>query len=167
VTLSSFTCREQCDCSATTVTWCSMRVKITWSAKHRRSMNTICTAPAQDCERSENPISYLYIRHHRYDIYRYHKNRQIIVINELNFRTVVLHSHGTSVSYIGLNSLSLLVQPLNATSLRFTLLLYVITSKLGHLFIPTKYHQGGNSFHPYKWSYLIMHYSVYEWIWKS
>ena len=73
-----------------------------WSAEHRRSVNTICTAPAQDCERSENPISYLHIRHHRYDIYRYHRNRQIIVINEVEFRTVVLHSHGTSVSCIGL-----------------------------------------------------------------
>jgi len=99
-----------------------MRMKITWSAEHR-SVNTICTKPEQDCERSENLIGYLYIRHHRYDIYRYHKNRQIIVINELEFRTVVLHSHGTSVSYIGLKGLSLLPnQPLNATSLRFTLL---------------------------------------------
>ena len=111
-----------------------MRMKITWSAEHRRSVSTICTAPAQDCKRSENPISYLYIQHHRYDIYRYHKNRQIIVINELKFRTVVLHSHGTSVSYIGLKSVSLLlVQPLNATSLRFTLLCYVITSKVAVL----------------------------------
>jgi len=99
-----------------------MRMKITWSAEHR-SVNTIFTAPAQDCERSENPMSYRYIRHHRCDIYRYHKDRQIIVINELEFRTVVLHSHGTSVSYIRLKGLSLLlVQPLNATSLRFTLL---------------------------------------------
>jgi len=86
-------------------------------------VNTICTAPAQDCERSENPIGYLYIRLHRYDIYRYHKNRQIIIINELEFRTVVLHSHRTSVSYSRLKGLSPLpVQPLNATSLRFTLL---------------------------------------------
>jgi len=100
-----------------------MRMKITWSVEHRRSVNTICTASAQDCERSENPISYLYIRHHRCDIYRYHKNRQIIVIDELEFRTIVLHSHGTSVSYIALKGLSLLlVQPLNSTYLRFTLL---------------------------------------------
>jgi len=99
-----------------------MRMKITWSAEHR-SVNTICTAPAQDCERSENPMSYLYIRHHRCDIYRYHKDRQIIVINELEFRTVVLHSHGASVSYIRLKGLLLLLlQPLNTTSLRFTLL---------------------------------------------
>ena len=99
-----------------------MRMKITWPAEHRRSVNTICTAPVQVGEKSENPISYLYIRHHRHDIYRYHKNRQIIAINELEFRTVVLNSHGTSVSYIGLKGLSLLpIQPLNATSLRFTL----------------------------------------------
>ena len=45
-----------------------MRMKITWLAEHRGSVNTICTAPAQDCERSENPISCPYIRHHRYDI---------------------------------------------------------------------------------------------------
>jgi len=108
-----------------TVTWCSIRMKITWSAEHRSSVNTICTAPAQDYERSENPISYLYIRHHRYDIYRYHRNRQIIVIDELELRTVVLHSHGTSASYIGLKGLSLLlVQPFNATSLWFTLVMY-------------------------------------------
>jgi len=79
-------------------------------------------APAQECERSETPIGYLYIQHHRYDIYRYHKNRQIIVINEFEFRTVVLYSHGTTVSYIGLKSLSLLpIQPLNVILILFTL----------------------------------------------
>ena len=75
---------------------------ITRSAEQRKSENTTSTAPVRDCEIFENPIDYLYIRHHRYDIYRYHRNRQIIVINEVEFRTVVLHSHGTSVSCIGL-----------------------------------------------------------------
>jgi len=117
-------------------------MKITWSAEHRRSVNTICTAPVQDCEKSETPKGYFYFQHPRYDIHRRHRNRQVIIINELEFGTIVLHSHGTSVSYIGLKSLSLLpIQPLNAVFILFTLLLYVITSKVGPLFISTKYHK--------------------------
>jgi len=116
-------------------------MKITWSAEQRRSVNTICTAPVQDCEKSEIPKDYFYFQP-RYDIHRRHRNQQVIVINELEFRTIVLHSHGTSVSYIGLKSLSLLpIQPFNAVFILFTLLLYVITSKVGPLFIPTKYHK--------------------------
>jgi len=127
-------------------------------------VNTICTAPVQDCKNSEIPEDYLYIQHPRYDIHGCHRNWQVIVINKLGFRTIVLHSHGTPVLYIGLKSLSLLpIQPLNAVFILFTILLYVITGKVVPLFIPTKYHKSKwELFHPYKRSYLIMHYSVYE-----
>ena len=97
-------------------------------------------APVQDYEKSEIPKDYLYIQHPRYDIHGCHRTRQVIVINELGFRTIVLHSHGTSVSYIGLKSLSLLlIQLLNVVLILFTPFLYVITSRVGPLFIPTKY----------------------------
>jgi len=119
-----------------------MKMKIMWSVEHRRSENTICTAPVQGCEKSEIPEDYLYFQHLRYDIHRRHRNRRIIVINELEFRTLVLHSHGISVLYIGLKSLSLLpIQPLNVVLILFTLLLCVITSKVGPHFIPAKYHK--------------------------
>jgi len=105
-----------------TVIRCLMKMKITWSAEHRRIENTICTAPVQDCEKSENPEDYLYFQHPRYDIHRRHRNRQVIVINTLEFRTIVLHCHRTSLSYIGLKSLSLLlIQPLNVVLILFTL----------------------------------------------
>jgi len=82
--LSHFPC-------AKTITWCSTRMKITWLAEHRRSENTICTAPVRDCERSEIPKGYLFIQHPRYDIHGRHKYRHVIVINKLKFRTIVLH----------------------------------------------------------------------------
>ena len=63
-----------------TITRCSIRMRIARSAEHR-SENTICTAPVQDCERSENPSNCLNFRHHRYDIYRYHRNRKVGVLN--------------------------------------------------------------------------------------
>jgi len=56
-------------------------MKIARSTEHGRSENTICTAPAQDCEKSENPSDCLNFRYHRYDIYRYHRNRQVGVLN--------------------------------------------------------------------------------------
>jgi len=98
--------------------------------------------PVQDCEKSETPKGYFYFQHPRYDIHGRHRNRQVIVISEVKFKTIVLHSHGTLVSYIGLKSLSLLpIQPLNVVLILFTLLIYVITSKVGPLFITTKYHK--------------------------
>jgi len=72
-------------------------MKITWSAENRSSETTICMVPVQDCEKSEIPEDYLYFQHPRYDLHRRHRNRQVIVIDELEFRTTVLHSHRTSV----------------------------------------------------------------------
>jgi len=82
-------------------------MKKMWSVERTRSENTICTAPVQDCEKSEIPEDYLYFQYPRYDIHRRHRNWQVIIINELEFRTIVLHTHShvTSVSYIGRKSL--------------------------------------------------------------
>jgi len=55
------------------------------SAEHRRGENIICTVPVQDCEKSEIPKGYLYIQHPRYDIHGRHRNRKVIVVNELKF----------------------------------------------------------------------------------
>jgi len=60
-----------------TITLCSIRMRIMRSAEHRRRESTIWTAPVQDCKRSKNPSGCLNFRHHRYDIYRYHKNQQV------------------------------------------------------------------------------------------
>ena len=43
-------------------------MKIMWSAEHR-SVNTICTAPVQDYEKSETPKVYFYFQNPRYDIH--------------------------------------------------------------------------------------------------
>ena len=64
-------------------------MRITRSAEHGRSQNTICTAPVQDCEKSEIPKDYLYTHHPRYDIHGCLKNRQVIVVNELKFGTTL------------------------------------------------------------------------------
>ena len=143
-------------------------MKITWSAEQRRSVNTICTAPVQDCEKSEIPKDYFYFQP-RYDIHRRHRNQQVIVINELEFRTTVLHSHGTSVSYIGLKSHHFFLFNRSTSYSSYSLFYYVWLLAKWDLFSSLQdiICQGGNSYHPYKRSYIIMHYSVYEWIWKS
>ena len=69
-----------------------------WSAEHGRSVNTICTAPVQDCEKSEIPEGYLYFQHPSYDIHRRHRNRQVIVINEVLVVCQFFYNYSRSVA---------------------------------------------------------------------
>jgi len=112
----------------------SIRMRITRSTEHRRSENTICTAPVRDCERSENSNGCLNFWHHRYDIYRYHRNRQVGVLDDSPLRpwdiSVVSRTKESVTS-----SRSTIQHPPH----QFTLLIYMVASKAGPLFIPTRY----------------------------
>ena len=74
-------------------------MRIARSAEHGRSENTICTAPLQDCEKSENPSDCLNFRHHRYDIYRYHRNREVGVLNKENLSPLPIQPSNVILIY--------------------------------------------------------------------
>jgi len=123
------------------------------SAEQRRSENTICTAPVRDCERSENPDGCLNFRHHRYDIYGYHRTQQVGVSNNSP-----LQPWDISVVSRTKESVTSSRSTVQHLPHLFTLLLYVVTSKVGPLFILTKrsYVKVGPLFIPTKYRMLFI-----------